>query len=100
MRELLQRQQALRSDGKMKNLVTFLLLDTSRDIFPETSKLLVHACILPVSTADCERVFSYMNRIVTTQCNCLKTVTIDHLIRLSVQGPHTEHFNFDQAVDK
>ena len=100
MRELLQRQKALRSDGKMQDMVTFLLLDTSRDLFPETPKLLVRACILPVSTADCERGLSCMNRIVTVQRNRLRTVTIDRLIRYFVQGPHIEHFNFDQVADK
>ena len=77
LRELLQTQEALQSGGKMQDLVKFLLLDTSRHLFPEISKLVVHACVLPVSTADCERGFSCMNRIFTSQRNRLKTETID-----------------------
>ena len=98
LRELLQRHQTLRSEGKMQALAKFLLLDAN--LFPEMSKLMVRACVLPVSTADCERGFSCMNRIVTAQHNRLKTITIDRLIRISIQGPLIEHFKFDQAVEK
>ena len=100
LREVLQRQQELRSDGRMQDLSQFLLRDTNQDLFPEMCKLIVRACVLPMSTADCERGFSCMNRIVTAQRNRLKTVTIDYLIRVSVQGPPIEQFNFDHAIDK
>ena len=80
--------------GKCRIWLSFLLLDTSRDLFPEISKLVVRACVLPIHTADCERGFSCMNRIVTVQRNRLKTVTIDRLISVSVEGPPIEQFHF------
>ena len=41
--------------------------DFINELFPHVSKLLIHSLVLPVSTTDCERCFSNMNRTKTSQ---------------------------------
>ena len=67
-------------------------------LYPTLSKLASIALIIPVSTADCERGFSTINRIKTDSRNRLKTETLDKLIRLSVEGPELDQFDFEQAA--
>ena len=55
-------------------------------LYPTLSKLASITLTLPVSTADCERGFSTMNRIKTNPRNRLMTTTLDMLIRLSSEG--------------
>ena len=65
-------------------------------LYPTLSKLASIALIVPVSTADCERGYSAMNKIKTDPRNRLKTETLDKLIRLSSEGPESEQFNFEK----
>lgn len=67
-------------------------------LYPCLSKLASIALTLPISTADCERGFSTMNRIKTNPRNRLKTTTLDMLIRLSSEGPSMDTFDYDSAV--
>ena len=46
-------------------------------LFPTISELLVRALALPVSTTDCERCFSIMNRVKTDLRNRMHTKTLD-----------------------
>ena len=71
---------------------------TFSSLYPTLSKLASIALIVPVSTADCERGFSTMNRIKTDPRNRLKTTTLDKLIRLSSEGPELDEFNFERAA--
>lgn len=67
--------------------------------YPELSKLAAAALVVPMSTADCERGFSAMNRIKTDLRNSLKTETLDQLMRISIEGKEREYFNFNRAAD-
>lgn len=69
------------------------------DLFPQLSRLASIAQILPVSTAECERCFSAMNRIKKNLRNRLQTSTLGQRIRISVEGAPIEHFAFDIAAD-
>ena len=40
-----------------------------------------------------------MNRIKTDLRNRLKTVTLDNLMRISIEGPPLSDFNFEKAAD-
>lgn len=71
---------------------------TISSLYPTLSKLASIALIVPVSTADCERGFSTMNRIKTDSRNRLKTGTLDKLIRLSSEGPELDRFDFERAA--
>ena len=70
-----------------------------RDMFPELAKLASIGALIPVSTAECERAFSAMNRIKTDLRNRLKTSTLDCLMRISIEGPCIAQFNFERAAD-
>ena len=60
---------------------------TMSTLFPLISDLLARLVVLPASSAHVERVFSSMKRIKTAQRNRLNTSTLDHLIRVSMEGP-------------
>jgi hypothetical protein len=84
---LLQQQHQLVSDGPSAVKATFAASDIS-DLQPLVT------CIntLPVSTAECERNFSSMNLICTSQRNSLLTTTISNIMMISINGPPVTHF--------
>ena len=69
-----------------------------RDSFPELAKLAAAALVIPMSTADCERGFSAMNKIKIQLWNSLKTETLDYLM-ISIEVKKREDFNFDRSAD-
>ncbi len=66
--------------------------------FPLTSDLLARLVVLPAGSAQVERVFSSMKRIKTAQRNRLNTSTLDHLIRVSMEGPNVGEWDPFQAL--
>ena len=52
------------------------------ELFPLISNLLVHALVLPVSSVECERCFSAINRVKT----------------IRIEGPEDNNFDFKEAV--
>jgi hypothetical protein len=88
------------ADSRPNKVMATLSGDSSfSSLYPTLSKLASISLTLPISTADCERGFSTMNRIKTDSRNRLKTTTLDMLIRLSSEGPSLETFDFDAAVN-
>ena len=84
----------------MRQIFKMLCTNQSlRDMFPQLSKLANVGALIPVSTAECERAFSSMNRIKTDLRNRLKTSTLDCLMRISIEGPQIGDFNFERAAD-
>jgi hypothetical protein len=73
--------------------------ESLKELYPQMMKLAAIAALIPMSTAECERVFSTMNRIKTDLRNRLKTNTLDCLIRLSFNGPPADLFDFERAAD-
>ena len=63
------------------------------------STLITIALIIPVSTASCERGFSAINRIKTKLRNRLLTPTVDTLLRISIEGPLIDQFDFTRSLD-
>ena len=83
-----------------KNFLTLVSTnDSLTTMFPNLSTLAFIARILPVSTAECERCFSGMKRIKTVLRNRMETDTLEKLMRISVEGPALDDFNFDKAAD-
>ena len=83
----------------MRSFLKLLVSDaTLKDLFPQMSRLASIALILPVSTAECERCFSAMNRIKANLRNRLQTSTLCQLITISVEGMPLEHFEFEKAA--
>jgi len=65
----------------------------------QLTMLAIIGALVPVSTAECERAFSSMNRIKTEIRNRLKTSTLDCLMRISIKGLPLAEFNFERAAD-
>ena len=84
----------------MRQMVRLLCTDPSlRDMFPQLSKVASISALIPVSTAECERAFSAMNRIKTDLRNRLSTSTLDYLMRISIEGPSVQEFNLERAAN-
>ena len=83
-------KQLISKKYREKSCKQFLVL-ISTDVtltmlFPNCSKLASIARILPISTAECERCFSAMKRVKTVLRNRLETVTLERLLRISLEG--------------
>ena len=66
-------------------------------VFPNVCNLAAIAQLIPASTADCERVFSALNRIKTPLRNHLSNKIIVQLLFISIEGPCLENFDFNAA---
>ena len=83
-----------------KQFVRHLSTDsTMLTMFPNFSKIASITRILPVSTAECEHCFSLMKRIKSTSRNRMETDTLNKLMRICVEGPTLENFDFNKAAD-
>ncbi|KAK5929879.1 hypothetical protein CgunFtcFv8_011072 [Champsocephalus gunnari] len=67
---------------------------------PETTKLLAAISVIPMSTVPCGRGFSVQNRIKTKGRARIKAGNIDVLMRICIEGPPMEQFDFYQALEK
>ena len=53
--------------------------------------------VAPVSTMDCERGFSKQNLIKTCLRNAMSVTSLENLMRISIDGPPRDKFNFSLA---
>ncbi|KAI4815993.1 hypothetical protein KUCAC02_006114 [Chaenocephalus aceratus] len=67
---------------------------------PETTKLLAAISVIPMSTVPCGRGFSIQNRIKTKGRARIKAEHIDVLMRICIEGPPIEQFDFYKALEK
>ena len=74
--------------------------ETMAVAYPLISDILARIAVLPASSAEVERVFSAMRRIKTPVCNRLKTGTLDHLLRISIEGPEVRDWDPLPALKK
>ena len=72
---------------------------TLRALYPHLSKLAYVGLIIPVSTADCARSFSTMRRVKTELRNRMNTSTLDCLMRIRIEGPCMDEFDFETALN-
>ena len=78
-----------------------LTTDTTLSLaYPNFVKLAQVCLTLPISTADCERAFSTMRRIKTRLRSEMNNATLNHCMRISIEGPPLQEFDFDTAVEK
>ena len=70
-----------------------------RGIFPETWKLLNITMALPVGTATVERSFSQMKLIKTRLRSCLSDSTLEHLMKISIEGPPLTDVDLNAILD-
>ena len=55
--------------------------------------------LLPMSTADCERGFSCLQRVKTDLRNRLSNKILNYLLSISIEGPSPDEFPYDEACD-
>ena len=80
-------------------MLEYLLQEEVARLYPELSKTNI-ALMIPISTATCERGFSAMKCIKTDIRNRLSTRVLDCLMRISIDGPELENFDFEKATTK
>ena len=68
-------------------------------MFPTLSKMTNFGLILLVNRAACERSFSQLKLIRTSQRNRLKQSTLDNLMMIVTEGPPYQEFNYEKAVN-
>lgn len=56
-------------------------------VFQDLLHLVKIMLVLPVSSAQCERTISAINRIKSDVRSCLDPSTVERLVRLSSEGP-------------
>ena len=90
------------SKAKTREVLRDLASDKLRPVYvyPQLAHLACISLTIPFSTADCERAFSTMKRVKTPLRNRLKTTTLDWLLRISIEGPDLNDFDFELAVNK
>lgn len=70
------------------------------DVYPAASEAAGRLLVAPVSTVECERGFSRQNLIKTCLRNSLAMPTFNNLMRISIDGPGLEDFDFGGAFFK
>ncbi|KAL5494009.1 hypothetical protein EMCRGX_G015277 [Ephydatia muelleri] len=85
------------SNAKAIEVMKDLVNEKLNPVYPQLSCLANLALVIPINTADCERAFSTMKRVKTRIRNRLKSVTLDALLRISIQGPSLDEFDFESA---
>ena len=70
-----------------------------KEKLPELLKLSFIGLVQCSSTAACERGFSRLNIIKNKFRNRLKRDAVDALIRISVEGPELEDYDFCASID-
>ncbi|KAI8516309.1 hypothetical protein Bbelb_048900 [Branchiostoma belcheri] len=84
-----------------EGLVRSLLADATLGRLYSNMRLLASVLmVIPVSTADSERSFSTLKRVKTRLRSRLSTSVLNHLLTISIDGPHVDAFDFDSAVTK
>ena len=82
------------------NLVTELCENQSlKALYPNLSVMAGAYRVIPPHTADCERDFSQLKLIKTDIRNRMKEETLDALMRISIDGPPLEQYDFVKAAE-
>ena len=85
-------------DSSIQGMAKKLLLSSEmQEQFLQMLRLLTIALTIPVSSVDCERGFSKQNLIKTKIRAKLKTENVCTLMKMSVDTPEMENFDFHKA---
>ena len=86
--------------AKTREVLRDLASDKLQAVYPQLVRIACLGLSIPFSIADCERAFSTMKKVKTPLRNRLKTTTLDGLLRISIEGPDLNDFDFELAVNK
>ena len=79
---------------------TFLMKQPYKSDYKDLLHLVQILLVMPISSAQCERVFSAQNRIKSDVRSSLHTQTLEDLIRISADGPALEDFEPESSAIK
>ena len=94
---------AVRADERLCTSTTreimLLLISNSalQVMFPNLARVAAIGLLLPMSTADCERGFSTLQRVKTDLRNLLSNRILNCLLLISIEGPSPTDFPYDEA---
>ncbi|XP_034059599.1 zinc finger protein 862-like [Gymnodraco acuticeps] len=74
--------------------------DEWAELYPLLGKLSAAGLVIPVSSVNCERDFSTMNRVKTDLRNRLQGEHLAACLRISIDGPESEHFPYQKALER
>ena len=81
-----------------RKVIWSLLITSYASNYPNLAHIIELLLVFPASNAIVERGFSTMRRIKTDWRCCLAENTLDHLMRISLEGPQLSSFNPDKAT--
>ncbi|KAG1673513.1 hypothetical protein GQR58_015535 [Nymphon striatum] len=84
--------KSVRSSRDMINLAL-----KHKDMYSGSAEVAARFIIAPVSTVECERGFSKQNLVKTCLRNSMSVSALDNLMRISIDGPSLENFDFKVA---
>lgn len=103
----LDKELCSKSWSTLKNLIVaykdmkeddFWKLALEFEMLKDIKPLIETYLTLPLTTVECERVFSKMNLVKTQGRNQLNVMTLDGLLQISLNGPSFGEFNYENAV--
>ncbi|XP_036975521.1 zinc finger protein 862-like isoform X3 [Acanthopagrus latus] len=88
-------------DKNQAEIMTLLASECDEwgQIYPLLSRLAAIALVIPVSSVNCERDFSTMNRVKSDLRNRLQEEHLAACLRVSINGPCPEEFNYQRALE-
>ena len=95
---------AIKADSRLSELSTREVMTSLvnngalQAMFPNLAKIATIGLLLPMSTADCERGFSCLQRIKTDLRNRLSNKILNYLLSISIEGPSPPDFPYDEAL--
>ena len=69
----------------------------NNDAFPATAEAARRYLLVPVSTVECKRGFSQQNLVNTSLRNRMSINTLEHVLRLNIDGPDSKDYDFSRA---
>ena len=97
-KHLLQRKA---KEDHPKGLLQLLsYLETLKEAFTELHRIVLIACTLPVSSAECERNFSSMKLIKNELRSVMKQERLDSLMMLGIHRERGDKLDLDTVVDR
>ena len=88
-----------RGGGMQAMLAALLQNKCASTLYPNIMFLMQVVVTFPVTTATVERSFSDMKQIKTRLRNRILPQSLDHLMRVAIEGPPLNQVNFDEIAD-
>lgn len=89
----------LHSHLKFSDYAEYVIKNLSED-YPDFAVLCKLTLCVPLNSASCERGFSSQNLAKTKTRNRLGEDTLQHIMKISVNGPHFSEFDYTEAAQE